>query len=221
MKTESLKREEIIENNLGLVHACANRFRGRGVEYDDLFQAGCVGLIKAADGFDETRGFNFSTYAFPVIMGEIKRIFRDSGTVKVGRAMKEKIRLVNKLKEDFSLKNGVEPTVSQLAQMMNMDISSTAEILAASMPIMSLTVQDDEESRQLDVPTPSPDEEIADKLALRQTMENLNEDDRKLIFLRYYEGYTQSKTAQALGISQVQVSRKEKKILLRMRNSLI
>lgn len=221
METETLKREEMIENNLGLVHACANRFRGRGVEYDDLFQAGCVGLVKAADGFDETLGFNFSTYAFPVIMGEIKRIFRDSGTIKVGRAMKEKIRLLNKLKEDYILKNGFEPTVSQMAQMMGLDAASTAEVLAASMPIMSLTAQDDEESRQLDVPVSSPDEEISEKLALKQTMENLEERDRQLIDLRYFKGYTQSKTAQILGISQVQVSRKEKKILLKMRNSMI
>lgn len=221
METETLKRDEIISSNLGLVHACANRFRGRGVEYDDLYQAGCVGLVKAADGFDETLGYNFSTYAFPVIMGEIKRIFRDSGTVKVGRAMKEKIRLLNKLKEEYVLENGKEPTVSRMAQMMNMDVASTAQIIAASMPIISLTAQDDEESRQIDVPIESPDEEISERIALRQTMENLEEKDRQLIELRYFKGYTQSKTAQVLGISQVQVSRKEKKILLKMRNSLI
>lgn len=220
METKTVKREEIISNNLGLVHACANRFRGRGVEYDDLFQAGCVGLVKAADGFDQTLGYNFSTYAFPVIMGEIKRIFRDSGTIKVGRAMKEKIRVANKLKEEFVLENGCEPTVGQMAQMMGTDTASAAEILTVSMPIMSLTVSDEEESRQLDVPVAPPDEEISDKLALKQTMDNLEEKDRRLIELRYYKGYTQSKTAQILGISQVQVSRKEKKILLRMRNSL-
>lgn len=94
---QAASRESLISDNLGLVHSCANRFRGRGVEYDDLFQAGCVGLIKAADGFDPSRGFAFSTYAVPVILGEIRRIFRDGGTVKVGRAMKEKAR--NALRE--------------------------------------------------------------------------------------------------------------------------
>ena len=89
---QAASRESLISDNLGLVHSCDNRFRGRGVEYDDLFQAGCVGLIKAADGFDPSRGFAFSTYAVPVILGEIRRIFRDGGTVKVGRAMKEKAR---------------------------------------------------------------------------------------------------------------------------------
>ena len=221
MSVDVVKREETIKNNIGLVNACANRFKGRGVEYDDLFQAGCVGLIKAADGFDETLGYNFSTYAFPVIMGEIKRIFRDSGTIKVSRAMKEKIRAANRIKEEFIYKNGVEPTVSQLAQMMNIDVTSMAEILSASMPVMSLTVESEEESRQIDVPIPSPDEDISDKLALRQTMEKLDEKDRVLIDLRYYRGLTQSKTAQILGISQVQVSRLEKKILQRLKNSLL
>ena len=95
----TIKRNDLIQNNMGLVHSCANKFRGRGVEYDDLFQAGCVGLVKAADNFDVSRGFAFSTYAVPVILGEIKRIFRDGGTVKVSRSMKEKIRFALKEKE--------------------------------------------------------------------------------------------------------------------------
>lgn len=97
-------REKLIEENLGLVHACANKFRGRGTEYDDLFQAGCVGLIKAADGFDSSRGFAFSTYAVPVILGEIKRIFRDGGAVKVSRSLKEKGRVLLHEKEKWHLK---------------------------------------------------------------------------------------------------------------------
>lgn len=221
MTTETLSREERIEKNLGLVHSCANRFKNRGVEYDDLYQAGCLGLIKAADGFDETRGFSFSTYAFPVIMGEIKRIFRDGGSIKISRAMKEKIRQANALKDEFVLKNSVEPTVSQMAQMMDVDNATAAEILSASMPAISLTSDDENENRQLDVPTPSPENDISDKLALEQTVEKLDESDRKLIELRYYKGMTQSKTAKILGISQVQVSRKEKKILLEMRRLLL
>ena len=100
MKTELKNRNSIVEKNLGLVHSCAKRFTGRGVEYDDLFQAGCVGLIKAADNFDESRGFSFSTYAVPVILGEMKRIFRDGGTVKVGRAIKDKSRIIMKKSAD-------------------------------------------------------------------------------------------------------------------------
>ncbi|MBQ6625536.1 MAG: sigma-70 family RNA polymerase sigma factor [Clostridia bacterium] len=217
---ELKRREELIENNLGLVHACANRFRNRGVEYDDLYQAGCVGLIKAADGYDDSLGYSFSTYAFPVIMGEIKRIFRDGGTVKIGRAMKEKIRNAKQIKDDFTLKNGYEPTVSQMAELMGVDVAEAAEILTASMPIISLTSEDENESRQLDIRVESPDESISEKLALEQTVSSLCEEDKKLIEFRYFKGLTQSKTAQLLGISQVQVSRKEKKILLEMRKRL-
>ena len=109
-------REKRIQENLGLVHSCANRFKGRGVEYDDLFQAGCVGLVKAVDGFDETLGFVFSTYAVPAILGEIKRIFRDGGAVKVSRSIKERSRLIWQQKEQYSEENGREPTVSELAE---------------------------------------------------------------------------------------------------------
>lgn len=218
---EKLFRQELIENNLGLVHACANRFRNRGVEYDDLYQAGCVGLIKAADGFDESMGYSFSTYAFPVIMGEIKRIFRDGGAVKIGRAMKEKMRQAKKVRDDFVSKHSFEPTVSQVAEIMKIDVASAAEILTASMPIMSLTTDDESETRQLDIPVSPPDDEVSDHLALEQTMKLLSEDEKKLIEFRYFQGLTQTKTAEAMGISQVQVSRKEKKILLQMRKMLI
>ena len=125
MTETKAERNKLVENNLGLVHSCANRFRGRGAEYDDLFQAGCVGLIKAADNFDESRGFSFSTYAVPVILGEIKRIFRDGGTVKVGRAIKEKSRLVLKRKEEISVALGREPTVSELADSLKIDVTET------------------------------------------------------------------------------------------------
>ena len=211
----------MIEDNIGLVHSCANKFRGRGVEYDDLFQAGCVGLIKAADGFDEERGFSFSTYAVPVILGEIKRIFRDGGTVKVSRAMKEKIREVLKIKEKITEQTGIEPTVGQLAEKMNMSLAETAELLTASMPAMSLTGDDENSGRELDIPVEAPEEQISEKLALRQTLQSLEEEERKIIELRYYKGFTQSKTAEILNLSQVQISRKEKKILMKMRKKLI
>lgn len=220
MVTE-ISRSQMIEENIGLVHSCANKFRGRGVEYDDLFQAGCVGLVKAADGFDRERGFSFSTYAVPVILGEIKRIFRDGGTVKVSRAMKEKIRLVMKEKEKMTEQSGFEPTVGQLAERLGFSMSETAELLTAAMPAMSLTGDDESDGRELDIPTPAPEEEISEKLALNQTLEALEEEEKKIIELRYFKGMTQSKTAEILGLSQVQVSRKEKKILLKMRQKLI
>lgn len=213
------KRNEMVEKNLGLVHSCANRFRGRGVEYDDLFQAGCVGLIKAADNFDETRGFSFSTYAVPVILGEIKRIFRDGGAVKIGRAIKEKSRSAIKKKEEISVSLGREPTVGELAESLGLDITETAMLLNATMPTMSLTAGEDGEE-QLDIPVDSPENEISDFLALRQVLSSLEERDRRMIELRYYSGLTQSKTAQMLGMTQVQVSRREKAVLAIIRKKL-
>ncbi|MEE1320686.1 MAG: sigma-70 family RNA polymerase sigma factor [Acutalibacteraceae bacterium] len=219
---ETRSRENLINENYGLVHACANKFRGRGVEYDDLFQAGCVGLIKAADNFDAERGFAFSTYAVPVILGEIRRIFRDGGSVKIGRTLKEKSRNAMKIREQMAVELGREPTVSELAERLGTDVSSAAELITVSMPTISLTATDDEKgSGQLDIPTPAPEGEITEKMALRTVVASLEERDRRLIELRYYKGLTQVKTAAELGMSQVQVSRREKAILLQMRKSML
>lgn len=216
-----INRENLINDNFGLVHACANKFRGRGVEYDDLFQAGCVGLVKAADNFDFSRGFAFSTYAVPVILGEIRRIFRDGGAVKIGRSLKEKSRNAMKVRDELSLELGREPTVSELAEKLGTDIASAAELITVSMPTISLTSSDDEKSGgQLDIPTDAPEEEISERLSLKCVLDNLEERDRRLIELRYFKGLTQVKTAKELGMSQVQVSRREKIILLEMRKKL-
>lgn len=212
-------RNSVVENNLGLVHACANRFKGRGVEYDDLFQAGCIGLIKAADNFDETRGFSFSTYAVPVILGEIKRIFRDGGTIKVGRTLKEKSRAAVRINEELTVKLNRQPTISELATELKTEPAEAAMLLNASMPIYSLTYANDEEN-QIDIPVDSHENNISDFLALHQVLESLDEKDRKMIELRYYGGLTQSKTAMKLGMTQVQVSRREKAVLEMIRKKL-
>ncbi|MBQ4603845.1 MAG: sigma-70 family RNA polymerase sigma factor [Clostridia bacterium] len=213
------KRNDIVENNLGLVHTCANKIKGRGVEYDDLFQAGCVGLIKAADNFDVTRGFSFSTYAVPVILGEIKRIFRDGGSVKIGRSVKEKSRTAVKLQESLSAELGREPTICELADKMKIEPAEAAMLLNASMPVISLTTGEETET-QLDIPVESHENDINNSLALRQVLETLEEIDRKMIELRYYSGMTQSKTAMQLGMTQVQVSRREKAVLELIRKKL-
>lgn len=215
-----LTREEMINSNYGLVHSCANKFRGRGVEYDDLFQAGCIGLIKAADNFDEKRGFAFSTYAVPVILGEIKRIFRDGGSVKIGRALKEKSRKAMKEREVLSLKLGREPTISEFAAHLGVDIAEASELITVSMPTVSLTADDDSGNSQIDVPTQPYEEELSDRIALAEVMKSLSDAERELIELRYYQGLTQVKTAEKLGMSQVQVSRKEKALLLKMRKNM-
>ncbi|MBQ7122213.1 MAG: sigma-70 family RNA polymerase sigma factor [Clostridia bacterium] len=219
MIESKVERNKLVEDNLGLVYACANRFKGRGAEYDDMFQAGCVGLIKAADNFDASRGFSFSTYAVPVILGEIKRIFRDGGTVKVGRAVKEKSRVAVKRKEEIAVELGREPTISELAESLGIEAAEAAMLLNASMPAVSLTASEDGEG-QLDIPVDSPEDEISDFLALRQVLESLDGRDREMIELRYYGGLTQSKTAVRLGMTQVQVSRREKVILEQIRKKL-
>ncbi len=215
-----MTRDELILNNLGLAGSCASRFLGKGVDYEDLYSAGCVGLIKAADGFDESLGFAFSTYAVPSILGEIRRIFRDGGAVKISRSLKEKARILTAVKEKLEKENGVEPTVSEIAEKMGISIEETAQLICVSQPVISLTAEDDDE-KQIDVPCDDEYTPIVDRLSVQQILSTLDERDRRLIELRFFEGLTQSKTANILGISQVQVSRKEKVILSDMRKKLI
>lgn len=211
----------LAQDNLGLVHLCANRFRNRGIEYEELYSAGCIGLLKAVKAFDEKRGVMFSTYAVPVILGEIKRLFRDGGAVKVSRSVKELSLKVTRLREELMLKNGCEPTVSQLAQACGSDEESVVEALNVSLAPVSLTDSGDDKSRQIDIPVEPPDEDITEKLSLRQVLGELDPRDRQLICLRYYKSLTQTQTARVMDMTQVQVSRREKKILEAMRKSLL
>lgn len=222
--TEQLpcEREEMIEKNMGLVHACAHRFQGRGIEYEDLFQAGCMGLIKATDAFDWERGVRFSTYAVPVILGEMRRLFRDGGTVKVSRTLKELSMRVMRERERFYTQNGREPTVLELADQMQETVEDIVEAIGAAAPALSLTGTDEEDGTngQMDIPVESEEERITDLLALKQAMGILPAKDRSLIVFRYFQGKTQTETAKLLGMTQVQVSRREKKILQNMRQNL-
>lgn len=221
MKKDESKRERLINDNYGLVHACANKLRNKGIEYEDLFQAGCVGLVKAADNFDEERGFAFSTYAVPVILGEIRRIFRDGGSVKIGRTLKEKSRYAMSVRQELEKELQREPTVGELAEKLGIDPSEAAELINVSMPTVSLTAYDDDsEEKQLDIPTESFEEKISDRLSLYAVLKELPEKDKSLIYLRYFKGMTQIKAAEKLGMSQVQVSRREKAILSGMREKL-
>ncbi len=214
-------REKRINDNLGLVHSCAQRFKNRGVDYEDLFQAGCVGLIKAADGFDESLGFVFSTYAVPAILGEMKRIFRDGGAVKVSRSIKERSREIWAEKEKLENEKGYEPTLTEIAQRVGLSVYETSELLLASQPVVSLTLGDDEaEEKQFDIPIDSEEEKINEKLTLDKCIKELSEKDRKLIELRYFMSETQTEVARKMGMSQVQVSRREKKILQEIREKM-
>ena len=216
---ESERNQKIVDN-IGLVNSIANRFRSRGADYDDLFQAGCVGLIKAVDNFDETKGFAFSTYAVPVIMGEIKRIFRDGGPVKVSRSLKEKAMKVQSVRERFLKKELREPTLSELAALSETDINELAEILNLIHPVVSLSMSGEDGEEELDIPVDESDK-LFDHLAVSQVTASLQPRDRALIQYRFFEGKTQCETAKLLGISQVQVSRKEKAILMALRKKLL
>ncbi len=215
-----MTRDELISENLGLVHSCANKFRNRGIEYDDLYSAGCLGLVKAADGFDETLGFRFSTYAVPAILGEIKRLFRDGGAVKVSRSLKEKSREAIKLRDELSVSLGREPTVSELSERLGINEFDTVELLNIAVPPASLTATDEDGERQIDIPVDFGEEQIHNSIALREIIDKMPEADRRLIELRYYRGLTQTVTAQRLGLSQVQVSRRERSLLQEMRRKM-
>ena len=213
-------REILITENMGLVHACAHRFTGRGIEYDDLFQAGCMGLIKAFDAFDTERGVRFSTYAVPVILGEMRRLFRDGGTVKVSRSIKELSLKATREREIFLHKNGREATVSELAEILLVKEEEVTEALCAAAPVISLTAGEDEGGGQTDIPVDSPEEQITERLSVIKAVSELKERDRMLIDLRYYKSKTQTEAAKILGMTQVQVSRREKKILEMLRKEL-
>ena len=214
------QREEKIESNMGLVYSVANRFAGKGVDFEDLVQIGCVGLIKAVDNFDESRGFSFSTYAVPVIIGEIRQFFRDDGTVKVSRTVKELGRKIAKLKEEFILDKGIEPTISEISEKIGISPEETARAINASMPVYSLTVNEDEQNSEYNVPVESYDRAVSDKIALLEVISSLDENDRLLIKCRYFDELNQTKTAEIIGTTQVQVSRREKKLLTLLRSKL-
>lgn len=213
------EREEKIISNIPLVHSIASRFKNRGSEYEDLFQAGCVGLIKAVDNFDDSRGFMFSTYAVPVIMGEIKRIFRDGGSVKVSRSIKEKSAAVQKERSSFIAKYSREPTLSELSKICGISTEEMSELIGVITPVISLSTVFEDDNAEFDIPDDN-SEELFNKLAVSCAVNELEPRDRKLVYLRYFEGKTQCETAAALNISQVQVSRREKAVLSILRNKL-
>lgn len=213
-----MTRDEFIEGNLPLVHKLANRFRGRGVEYEELYAAGCVGLVKAVDRFEPERGLCFSTYAVPVILGEIRRLFRDGGSVKISRSLKELSVKAARLRDQLSA-NG-EPRISDIAQALGVTPEEAAEALCAGIPPVSLD-HGGEDGEPLPVPSASGEDALIDRLALRQCLSELSGEDREILMLRHFRRKTQSETAQILGMTQVMVSRRERKLLKELREQLV
>ncbi len=215
MKASKSIRDDFIKNNLGLVRACVRRFANKGIEYDDLFSAGCMGIVKAFNAFDKTKGVKFSTYAVPVILGEIKRLFRDGGIVKVSRSIKELAIKIKKTREQLILQTGKEPSISKIAATLKIDMEQVTQAICALNPAMSLTdnSNDDSNGSQIEIRNKEPELKLSDKIAIKDALLSLESKDRTLIFMRYFSGNTQIETAKKLNMTQVQVSRREKKIL--------
>ncbi len=217
---------EIVNANSGLVRSLALRFRGRGIELEDLIQIGTIGLLKAARSFDPERGFAFSTYAVPLIVGEIKRSLRDDGLIRVGRQQKKLGMDLLGARTRIMNEEGREPTVFELAEMCGTTPEDAAMALDSISPIYSLSDSGDSDQAGLSLESrlADPDNEIErtrDRVALGQAINKLPPLQRKIVLLRYFRDLTQQQTANELGLSQVKVSREEKKILEFLKNELI
>lgn len=216
-------RARLIEQNLGLVRHIVKRYQGRGCDMEDLFQIGVIGLIKAVDHFDLSRDVQFSTYAVPMIMGEIKRFFRDDGIVKVSRGIKENAYRIRQSMEQYASQHGRDANVQELVEMTGLSREDIVLALESGYEVESIYQaaykSDDREMLLIDRIPGNKDEHetLTNHIVLQELMEKMEERDRQLIRLRYFENKTQTEVAGMMGISQVQVSRQEKKILLKMR----
>ena len=209
--------ERLILENTGLVWAVAKRFFGRGVDPDDLYQLGCVGFLKAVQGFDSAYGTQFSTYAVPKIAGEIRRFLRDDGTVKVSRGLKERANAIRTARQNLTLTLGREPTLSELAAETGLAPEEIACAEGATGSAQSFQTGEEGFSLEQVLTAGNPEEDMIEHIALAQALEQLGRRDRLVIELRYFHGLTQERIARIIGVSQVQVSRIEKKALGQLR----
>lgn len=217
-------KDELVKSNLGLVWSVARRYMGRGYELDDLYQIGCIGLMKCIEKFDLAYDVKFSTYAVPMISGEIKRYLRDDGMIKVSRTLKETANKVAKVRNEILNTTGVEPGIEDISDILNIDVEEIVASLEACVDVESINktiYQNEGNSISLaDKIADDKDEqeEVINRMVIKELLSGLKEEESKIIKLRYFENKTQTEIANEIGISQVQVSRMEKKILLKMRN---
>ena len=211
--------EKLITENTGLIWSIARRYFGRGVEPDDLFQLGCVGFLKAVEGFDTAYGTQFSTYAVPKIAGEIRRFLRDDGAIKVSRSIKERAAAIKKARERLTGELRREPTVSELSQAMDLSAEEIASAETATSAAESIQRQTGEEGFSLEdvLCTDGMEEKLLERMTLQEALKHLGEKERMVIQLRYYHSLTQQRVSEIIGVSQVQVSRIEKKALQQLR----
>lgn len=214
--------ERLVTENTGLIWSIARRYFGRGVEPDDLFQLGCVGFLKAVEGFDTAYGTQFSTYAVPKIAGEIRRFLRDDGAVKVSRSVKERAAAIKKVRERLTGDFGRDPTVSELSEALGLSPEEIAAAETATSATESIQRQTGEEGFSLEdvLCTDGMEEKLLERMALQEALARLNDKERLVIQLRYYHSLTQQRVAGLIGVSQVQVSRIEKRALAALREKL-
>ena len=214
--------ERLLLENSGLIWSVARRYYGRGVDPEDLYQLGCLGFLKAVRGFDTSYGTQFSTYAVPKIAGEIRRFLRDDGSVKVSRGIKERAMALRQCRQDLYHRLGRDPTVGELAQATGLEPEDIAAAETATLSVASLQNQTGEDGFTLEsiLGCDGMEEEVVERLALRQAIDALPDRERKVILLRFYKNLTQERTARILGVSQVQISRMERRAIGHLREWL-
>ena len=222
---DNIAKELLVQENVSLVKCIVKRYLGKGVDYDDLFQIACMGFLKAIAGFDERFGVKFSTYAVPMIAGEIKRFMRDDGSVKVSRAMKQTAKAMHAFVEEYTIEKGIPPSIAEIAEKFCLEQAETVFVLGSSKMPLSLyssTEQKDGNERELIDTIPSKDDqdEWLDRMLLKGAIEALPKRDKRIIILRYFRDMTQSEVAEKIGVSQVQVSRIENRIIKEFRGKL-
>ncbi|MCL2546973.1 MAG: sigma-70 family RNA polymerase sigma factor [Oscillospiraceae bacterium] len=218
---DSQARAEVLEQNGGLIWSIVRRYFGRGVDVEDLYQLGCIGFIKAIDGFDDAYGTQFSTYAVPKIAGEIRRFLRDDGAIKVSRGLKEQAYAIKRAREAFLAKHGREPTVSELSEVCGLTVQDIAAAELATEPMQSLQGAADEGvALEQTLGNDGIEDALVERMALRQALQTLPERERMVVELRYFRGMTQQNVAKIMGVSQVQVSRIERRSLALLREEM-
>jgi RNA polymerase sporulation-specific sigma factor len=211
-KGDDTAKEKLVEQNMGLVWSVARRFTGRGYDIEDLFQIGCIGLLKCIDKFDSSYDVQLSTYAVPLIQGEIRRFIRDTGAIKVSRTLKEINGKVEAYRQKIIKETGCEPEIKDIASALSIAEEDIVMAMEASYGVESIDVPG------VYTQTREYSQDIVESVMLEQMLETLNDDEKKLIRLRYYEDKTQSQTGRLMGMSQVQISRLEKKIMEKLRS---
>lgn len=220
---DKLACEQVLEDNTGLIWSVVRRYYGRGVEPDDLYQLGCLGFLKAVQGFDQSFGTQFSTYAVPKIAGEIRRFLRDDGSMKVSRGLKERALTIRMARGRLCAFLGREPTLSELAEETGFTPEDIAAAETAADPVVSLQAETGDGGLTLEgvLSSGGMEDGLVEQITLHSALERLPERERQVLVLRYYRSLTQTQTAKVLGVSQVQVSRLERRAVERLRQMLI